>query len=81
MRFLLFVFLFVFFQGWSQNGNITGKVTFENAESAFGASVLISGTQNFVIVDNDGQFEIKGLAYGNYVLEISSIEAKTKTVN
>lgn len=81
MRFLLFVFLFVFSQGWSQNGNITGKVTFENAESAFGASVLISGTQNFVIVDNDGQFEIKGLVYGNYVLEISSIEAKTKTVN
>lgn len=81
MRFLLFVFLFVHFSGWSQNGNIAGKVTFAGSEAAFGASVTITGTQKFAIVDNDGQFEIKGLSYGNYTLEISSLEAKAKTIN
>ncbi|RKR11546.1 outer membrane receptor protein involved in Fe transport [Flavobacterium sp. 90] len=81
MRFLLFVFLFVHFSGWSQKGNISGKVTFGNTESALGASVTVTETQKFVIVDNDGQFEIKGLSYGNYTLVISSLEAKAKTIN
>lgn len=66
---------------YSQNGKITGKVTFGNSETAFGATVLVSGTQKFVIVDQDGKFELKGLAYGHYALEISSLEAKTKIVN
>ena len=79
---ILYAFLFLItLSGWSQTGKITGKVIFENNESAFGASVTISGTQKFTIVDSNGQFEIKGLAYGNYALEISSIEAKTKVVN
>ncbi|WP_291285708.1 TonB-dependent receptor [Flavobacterium sp.] len=80
MRFLLLLLTFIHFSGWSQNGNIKGKVTFGNAESAFGASVTIAGTQKFAIVGNDGQFEIKNVAYGNYTLEITSLEAKTKTI-
>lgn len=66
---------------YSQTGKIAGKVTFENSESAFGATIMILGTQKFVIADRDGKFEFKGLAYGNYTLEISSPEAKTKTVS
>lgn len=69
------------FSGWSQNGKITGKVTFTNNEIAFGASVQITGTAKFAVIDNDGKFEFKGLTYGNYTLEISSMEAKKKTVN
>ncbi|WP_264524279.1 beta-sandwich domain-containing protein [Flavobacterium sp. N502536] len=80
MRFLLLLLTFIHFSGWSQNGNIKGKVTFGNAESAFGASVTITGTQKFALVGNDGQFEIKNVAYGNYTLEITSLEAKTKTI-
>ncbi|GIQ61320.1 TonB-dependent receptor [Flavobacterium collinsii] len=80
MRFLLLLLTFIHFSGWSQNGNIKGKVTFGNAESAFGASVTIAGTQKFALVGNDGQFEIKNVAYGNYTLEITSLEAKTKTI-
>lgn len=81
MRFLVVLLALVHFSGWSQNGNIKGKVTFGSTESAFGASVTIKGTQKFAIVDNDGQFEIKNVTYGNYTLEITSLEAKTKTVN
>ena len=81
MRFLLFVLLILNVSVYSQNGKITGKVTFGNSETAFGATVLVSGTQKFVIVNQDGKFELKGLAYGHYALEISSLEAKTKIVN
>ena len=80
MRTLLLLFLFTI-SAWSQTAKITGKVYFTNNETAFGASVQIAGTKKFVVVDNDGQFEIKGLAYGSYNLEISSMEAKPKTVN
>lgn len=67
--------------GWSQTGKITGKVTFTNNEIATGASVQISGTKKFAVVDNDGQFEFRNLSYGNYTLEISSMEAQNKSVN
>ncbi|WP_281632911.1 TonB-dependent receptor [Flavobacterium luteolum] len=81
MRILYALFFMMTFSGWSQTGKITGKVYFANNETAFGASVQITGTKKFVVVDNDGQFEIKGLAYGSYDLEISSMEAKPKKVN
>lgn len=42
---------------------------------------MVSGTQKSAVTDGDGEFEIKGLAYGNYTLQISSMEAKAKTVN
>ncbi len=80
MRTTLLLFLFTI-SAWSQTGKITGKVYFANNETAFGASVQITGTKKFVVVDNDGLFEIKGLAYGSYNLEISSMEAKPKTIN
>lgn len=81
MRFLAVVFLFVHFSVWSQNGNITGKVIFSHNEPTLGASVLVLGTQNYAMADNNGHFEIKKLPYGHYTLEISSPEAKTKTVS
>lgn len=80
MRFLAFLFLFVHISVWSQKGNITGKITFGHHETAFGASVLVLGTQKYAVADNKGEFEIKGLSYGEYTLEISSFEAKSKTV-
>lgn len=80
MRILYFLLFMLSVSSWSQNGKITGKVTFTNNETALGASIQVSGTQKFAVVDNDGQFEIKGLAYGNYTLEISSMEAKAKSV-
>ena len=80
MRTILLLFLFTI-SAWSQTGKIIGKVYYANNETAFGASVQIAGTKKFAIVDNDGNFEIKGLAYGSYNLEVSSMEAKPKMVN
>lgn len=81
MRFIAFIFFLITAPIWSQSGNIKGKVTFGNGATAFGASVMVSGTQKSAVTDGDGEFEIKGLAYGNYTLQISSMEAKAKTVN
>jgi len=81
MRFLLFVLLVANFSAYSQNGKITGKVIFENTELVSGASVLVLGTQKYATSDQDGQFEIKGLSYGKYTLEVSSPEAKTITLH
>lgn len=81
MRFLAVVLIFVHFSVWSQNGNITGKVIFSHNEPTLGASVLVLGTQNYAMADTNGHFEIKKLPYGHYTLEISSPEAKTKTVS
>lgn len=81
MRFLAVVLMFVHFSVWSQNGNITGKVIFSHNEPTLGASVLVLGTQNYAMADTNGHFEIKKLPYGHYTLEISSPEAKTKTVS
>lgn len=81
MRITLLLVFFITTSVWSQSGNITGKITFENGTKAFGASVLVSGTQKSAVTDDNGQFEIKGLVYGSYLLQISSMEAKPKSVN
>jgi len=80
MRSLLFFLLLVSLPAWSQTGTITGEVALGADELAFGATVMVKGTQHYTTVDTDGRYEIKGLAYGEYTLEISSLEAKTKTV-
>lgn len=77
----LSLFLIMTISSWSQTGKITGKVTLGNTENAFGAAVQIKGTKIYVVVDSDGQFEIKGLAYGSYKLETSSMEAKPKMID
>jgi len=81
MRILYSFLLMITISGWSQTGKITGKVTFNDNEVAFGTSIQISSKKIYVVVDGEGQFEIKGLAYGNYKLETSSMEAQSKTVN
>lgn len=78
MRTILLLFLFTI-SAWSQTGNLTGKVTFGTDELAYGSSVIIKGTQKYAIVNDFGRYEFKGLKYGEYVLETSSMEGQTKT--
>ncbi|MBE8726307.1 TonB-dependent receptor [Flavobacterium hungaricum] len=78
MRLFLLLF-FITITSWSQTGTISGKVSYSQNELAFGATVSIKGTQKYTIVDDNGRFEIKGVAYGAYILEITSMEAQPKT--
>lgn len=78
MRLILLLF-FITITGFSQTGTIKGKVSYSQKELAFGATVSIKGTQKYAIVDDNGHFEIKGVKYGEYTLETSSMEAQKKT--
>ncbi|TRW27275.1 TonB-dependent receptor [Flavobacterium zepuense] len=82
MRSLLFLTILLFnIQAFAQIGAVTGNVVFENNDVAYGVTVLVKGTQKYATVNETGSYEIKGLTYGIYVLEVSSLEAQTKTVN
>ncbi len=78
MRTILLLFLFTI-SAWSQNGNLTGKVTFGTDELAYGSTIIIKGTQKYAIVNDFGRYEFKGLKYGEYILETSSMEGQTRT--
>lgn len=78
MRLFLLLF-FITITSWSQTGTISGKVSYNKNEFAYGSTVSIKGTQRYAIVDDNGHFEIKGIKYGEYTLETSSMEAKKKT--
>ncbi|MDP5199773.1 TonB-dependent receptor plug domain-containing protein [Flavobacterium sp. DG2-3] len=77
MRTTLLLFLFTI-SAWSQSGNLTGKVTFGTDELAYGSTVIIKGTQKYAIVNDFGRYEFKGLKYGEYILETSSMEGQTR---
>lgn len=79
MRTILLLFLFTI-SAWSQTGNLTGKVTFGKDELAFGSSITIKGTQKYAVVNDYGRYEFKGLKYGEYTLETSSMEGQAKTI-
>ncbi len=81
MRLLMFFLLMFGCQAWAQTGDITGKVTFADNEPAIGAAVIIKGAQKYGTADIDGNFEIQGIKYGQYTIEISSLEGPTKTIS
>lgn len=60
LRSLLFLFfLSMTIVGFAQKIQVTGKVTDEKGESLPSASVVVEGTTNGTITDNDGKFTLK----------------------
>ena len=70
-------FLFIGVEAYAQS-SIKGKVADASGEPVIGASVIVQGTNNGVITDIDGQFEIKVNA--GTPLEISCIGFATQVV-
>ena len=76
--------LFFFFFGISvlaQNGTISGILVFENNKPATDVLVFIQGTQKSAISNENGEFTIKNVPFGKYVLEINSMEAQNESQN
>ncbi len=63
-----------------QQGNITGKVTLGASDPASGVTVIIKNRAGITITDTDGSFTIRGVPYGKYILEFSSVEAESHTL-
>lgn len=79
-HFLLSLLIFVALTSvaFAQSGNISGKVTMENAVPVVGAVVNIKSLNKQTLTDDKGNYSIKNIPYGNYTLEIGSMEIVSK---
>lgn len=64
---------------WGQDGKITGTVSFEDGKPVVGALVFLKGHQKQAITNESGYYVINNVAYGNYTLEISSVDSEKHT--
>lgn len=83
-NFFLSCFMSIFAVAFSfaqQTATIKGKIALSNNENADNVSVALKGTQIGTMTDNLGQYEIKNLKPGNYVLKVSLVGHATKEQN
>lgn len=74
---LLMVLILVALQVQAQTGVISGKVLDDTGQPLPGASVFIKGTAKATSTDNNGAFQLTGVANGDVALEVRSIAYKT----
>lgn len=67
--------------GFSQKSTILGKVTDNSKQELVGANILLKGTVRGVQTNNKGEFIIKGLNAGDYIVVVSSIGLKNKELS
>lgn len=72
---LLFIFGVVFFAN-AQTGAVEGKIISEFGAPISDVTVSLKRTTHGVMTNDKGEFEIKNISAGNYVLEISSLGYK-----
>ena len=77
---LLFIAsLFINFTLLAQTGKLSGRVSDQSGKAVEGATVQIKALKRAIPTDEKGAYELRDLAYGEYILEISSIESKAYT--
>lgn len=76
----LFIFTFIVSVSYAQTGTIRGKIVdAKTGETLIGASAVIKGTTKGAVANLDGEYEIKNLEYGEYILEVSFVSYKKTT--
>lgn len=63
-----------------QKSFLSGNITFEDGEPAISAIVQIKELEKNAITNIDGQFNFSELPFGNYTIDIGSMEAEKKQV-
>ena len=62
---------FLIFYTFSQNASLSGKITDSKTnEALFGAKVILQGLGKGAVTDGDGNYSLKGLSAGTYILEV-----------
>lgn len=73
-KYLGIIFFLAVNIAYSQQGIVSGILTYEDGKPVSDATVAVSGTQLGSLSDEDGYYEITNVPYGEYTLIISSIE-------
>lgn len=66
---------------FAQTGTIKGTVSLSNDEAADNISVTLKGTKVGTITDSQGNYEIKNIKPGNYILKASVVGFSSKEKN
>lgn len=64
----------------TQAAKIAGKLTFPNGNPVSNAVVHIPELKKHCFSNDKGEYELKDIPYGNYVLEVTTVEAKTEKI-
>jgi len=64
-----------------QTATLRGKITLSNNEKADNVSVILKGTQIGTITNAEGDYEIKNIKQGNYILRVSLVGHASKEKN
>lgn len=73
-----FILLLSCYTGFAQNqtGTISGTLRFEDKRPVSDALVFIKNTQIHTVSNEKGYYELVNIPYGNYQLEVRTVEAK-----
>ena len=63
---------------YAQTGTLSGQILFEDGQPVAYATISLAKTKNHTLTSENGWFELTNIPYGNYQLEISSIEIDNK---
>ncbi|GAL81180.1 TonB-dependent receptor [Algibacter lectus] len=68
---------------FSQNGDLYGNVKFDTKEPVLGAYIILksSSFQKEANSDINGDFYFENIPYGNYTLQLHSLNAEVKTID
>ncbi|MCF8715140.1 TonB-dependent receptor [Joostella atrarenae] len=82
-EFLLVLFLMSEFFVFAQNGVLKGNIKHEDNTVASGVYLILKGNgiQKDAATNSKGNYIFKEISYGDYTLEIHSIDAKTKILD
>ncbi|SFT54233.1 Outer membrane receptor proteins, mostly Fe transport [Algoriphagus locisalis] len=69
------------FGGYSQTGNVTGTLTFEDGAPVAFATVYIKSLNKGVLSDENGRYELVALPFGIHQIAVSSIEVQKLDFN
>ncbi len=72
------LFNLIFFTSFAQTGTISGSVRFSDGKPVLHATVRINELKRLSVTNEKGFYEFKGIPYGTYEIEVSSIEIRKK---
>lgn len=83
MRYIAILLLLtsVFIPAFAQTGKLTGSIKFEDGSPVSYATITIMPLNRNALTDDYGRYELPGVPYGEYALDVTSVEISKKTLS